>query len=316
VNHQITTAYNDNDYIQIADNYWGISTFTRTGNVNVNQEGIYTLRYRTTDGSGNQSDEYVLRVFVRDLIPPHIELKGAPYVEVPVFGPYTDAGVTAFDAVSNVTITNNIATALNINVVGTYTITYTATDASGNTASVERIIRVVDKVAPVIKLLGRNPFEMTRLEHYADVDPGYVVTDNYYPASQITVTIDTSNLNTQVGGNYYVYYRAIDPSGNRSASVFRNVRVNFMTSVKEVASNNKLTVYPNPTNGVFTVQLPDNTEGPVLVYNILGSLIKQIEHARYQSKVELDLSTEKPGIYFVKVNVQGKEQTIKVQLVK
>jgi PKD repeat protein len=273
VNHQINTAYNDNDYIKIEDNYWGITTFTRTGNVNVNQQGIYTLRYRTTDGSGNQSDEYVLRVFVRDLIPPHIELKGAPEVEVPVFGPYTDAGVTAFDAVSNVTITNNIATALNINVVGTYTITYTATDASGNTASVERIIRVVDKVAPVIKLLGRNPFEMTRLEHYADVDPGYVVTDNYYPASQIMVTVDTSSLDTRVGGIYFVKYCAEDPSRNKSECMFREVVVNFITSLNSVTSGKEqLLVYPNPSSGRIYIDSKETIRS-IKVMDMSGRII-------------------------------------------
>jgi len=269
VNHQIGESYNDNDYIELKDNYWGITSFTRTGTVNVNQQGIYTLRYRTVDGSGNQSDEYVLRVFVRDLVPPVITLKGSDVVEVPVFGPYTDAGVTAFDAVSNVTITNNIATALNINIVGTYTITYTATDASGNSSSVERIISVVDKVAPVITLLGRNPFEMIKGEWYTEKDPGYVVTDNYYAANQIAVTIDTSGLNTNVGGAYYVYYRAEDPSGNQSVEEFRRVRVLFATSVKEEVKSSNISVYPNPSTGKVTINSKDEILS-IVVYSMHG----------------------------------------------
>jgi len=316
VNHQIGESYNDNDYIELKDNYWGITSFTRTGTVNVNQQGIYTLRYRTVDGSGNQSDEYVLRVFVRDLVPPVITLKGSDVVEVPVFGPYTDAGVTAFDAVSNVTITNNIATALNINIVGTYTITYTATDASGNSSSVERIISVVDKVAPVITLLGRNPFEMIKGEWYTEKDPGYVVTDNYYAANQIAVTIDTSGLNTNVGGAYYVYYRATDPSSNLSKRVFRKVDVIFATGLKQYGINESLVVYPNPTTGLCNIQLPAHENGTIEIYNVLGALIRNVAYTANQTKVELDLSNEKPGMYFMVMHSNGKKKTTKIQVIK
>jgi hypothetical protein len=150
----------------------------------------------------------------------------------------------------------------------------------------------------VIKLLGRNPFEMTRLEHYADVDPGYVVTDNYYPASQITVTVDTSELNTQVGGNYYVYYRATDPSGNRSILEFRAVRVKFMTSLNDntVISNAKISVYPNPSTGTFFINTNEEIQ-QLDVMNMTGQLVKSIRDYNSTDGIRID----NKGIYMLRI---------------
>lgn len=38
--------------------------------------------------------------------------------------------------------------------MGSYTITYTATDKAGNSANVKRTVAVTDGVAPVVTLLG------------------------------------------------------------------------------------------------------------------------------------------------------------------
>ena len=40
--------------------------------------------------------------------------------------------------------------------VGSYTVTYTSTDASGNTGTATRTVNVVDTTAPVVTVTGDN----------------------------------------------------------------------------------------------------------------------------------------------------------------
>ena len=79
-----------------------------------------------------------------DTTPPAIALNGQASITLSVGDTYTEAGATANDNVDG-NITNNIVITGSVNTSssGTYTITYTITDSSSNTASIERIISVV-----------------------------------------------------------------------------------------------------------------------------------------------------------------------------
>ena len=62
---------------------------------------------------------------------------------------YTDAGATA-DGGETVTTSGSV----DVNTVGTYTFTYSATDAAGNEGTATRTVTVVDTTAPVITVTG------------------------------------------------------------------------------------------------------------------------------------------------------------------
>ncbi len=84
-----------------------------------------------------------------DSTPPVIQLRGAPTVDVTIDATYSDAGATASDAEdgdisSRIVVTNPVNTAL----LGTYTITYTVSDAAGNAAvPVTRTVNVRPQAA-------------------------------------------------------------------------------------------------------------------------------------------------------------------------
>jgi hypothetical protein len=78
-----------------------------------------------------------------DTTPPVITLKGDATVDVVLGTTYTDAGATANDDkdgdLTASIVTNN---AVNANLKGTYTVTYTVSDAAGNSASKTRTVNV------------------------------------------------------------------------------------------------------------------------------------------------------------------------------
>ena len=84
-----------------------------------------------------------------DNVPPVITVIGDNPATVELGDTYTDQGATAFDEFHGVTQVTSSGT-VDTSTVGTYTITYSATDLDGNTATATRTVNVVDTTAPVI----------------------------------------------------------------------------------------------------------------------------------------------------------------------
>ena len=90
---------------------------------------------------------------VLDTTPPVITLNGNASMTLPYNSAYNEQGATAVDDVDgNVDVT--ISGAVDNAQLGEYTLTYSATDSSGNTASTSRMVSVIDTTAPVITLNG------------------------------------------------------------------------------------------------------------------------------------------------------------------
>ena len=60
-----------------------------------------------------------------------------------------------------------------------------------------------------------------------------------------------------------------------------------------------ISLYPNPNNGAFTIDLKQILSGEVLVTNILGQLVEQLAFTE-TDKISLKLEAE-AGVYFVSI---------------
>jgi len=182
--------------------------------------------------------------------------------------------------------------------LGDYTVTYTVTDGAGNTTTVTRLVKVVDRIAPEIQLLGANPVVHTRFTPY--VDAGVKLVDNYYSNSDLQGALETntSGLNVDRPGLYIVTYQVADPSGNRSAKVQRYVEVVEVTALEEKDAAALVSVYPNPNTGVFSVTAKNGQQlKHVKVYDVVGKQIADLTSDT--ASVVVNLAGYNKGIYLI-----------------
>ena len=133
------SEYQEEGY-KATDNYDG----DITDKVKVTQkENIIT--YTVKDSSGNET-KITRKIVKEDKNAPQITLKGSSTQTIYLGASWKEPGYSATDN-CNGDITNNvkISGTVNTNKLGTYKITYTVNDSSGNTASKERTVKVISK---------------------------------------------------------------------------------------------------------------------------------------------------------------------------
>lgn len=99
--------------------------------------------YRVSDSAGNEAVAERTIIY-KDVIPPVISLKGRQHSSRLVGGSFSDPGYTATDECDG-DITANVAVegGVNTDVAGTYTITYSVSDSSGNVTEIHRTVKVI-----------------------------------------------------------------------------------------------------------------------------------------------------------------------------
>lgn len=138
-----------------------------TGEVDTHKLGTYTLTYTVSDNAGNTATaERTVKVV--DTEKPKITLKGDNPMTVELGSAFEDPGATATDNVDgDLTDKIQVTGEVNTDEYGTYTVTYSVTDSSGNTATATRTVHVV--------------------KSSGTVNPGDNEGTKVYPGEQVTI---------------------------------------------------------------------------------------------------------------------------------
>lgn len=186
---------------------------TVEGEINYEQLGTYDVVFHATYKNMKLSEKRT--VVIQDTTAPKIELVSTPdYYTNPALG-YQEEGFTATDNYDG-DLTEKVEAVEYDGVV-----TYTVTDSSGNTASVDRTLTYKDVIAPVITLTKGNSISVNRGSNF--VDPGFSATDEC--DGDITKNVSVKGtVNGHVYGTYTLTYCVTDSSGN-VAEVKRTVKV-------------------------------------------------------------------------------------------
>ena len=157
---------------------------------------------------------------IQDTTAPTITIRGSDSVTVEAGRTYDDLGATCTDDIDGDITPTSDTTDVNINIPGTYTVTYTCTDAANNSATATRTVLVRDTTAPRITVTV--PVRVTVLEGKDYDDLGATCRDGI--DGVITPTSDTSDVNINIPGEYTVRYTCTDNAGN-TATATRTVIV-------------------------------------------------------------------------------------------
>ncbi|MDB4400667.1 DUF5011 domain-containing protein, partial [Akkermansiaceae bacterium] len=132
-------------YTELGATADGGETVTIIGTVDTDTVGTYIVTYDVSDAGGNPATQVTREVIVTaDATNPVITLVGGSSVSLELGTAYSDGGATAVDNRDG-DITGNIVTVnpVNVDLMGTYTVTYKVSDAGGNAAeSVSRTVVV------------------------------------------------------------------------------------------------------------------------------------------------------------------------------
>jgi hypothetical protein len=223
---------------------------TTNGTVNPNQPGTNVLAYTATDPSGNSATN-TRTVIVVDTMPPVVTLLGANPLTNECHTAFIDPGATADDtcAGSLSVLTNST---VNPNAVGLYTISYTATDPSGNSTTNTRTVRVVDTTPPSLTCSTNILLECTGA---AGTPAFFTTTATDTCDTNVTVVCTPPSGSLFALGTNTVVCVATDASGNSNLCSF-TVTVRDTAPPQIVCPTNMNVAEAPRDSGFATVTFP------------------------------------------------------------
>lgn len=138
--------------------------------------------------------------------------------------------------------------------------------------------------------------------HYYDSSPWPVSPDGQGP----TLEFLADSLDPSLSSNWFIGCIAGSPGGPYTTPCLI-LEVNSLDNVSF-----EMNIYPNPSEGIFTVKVPEN-EVDFEIINTIGEKIDFEMKSVGDNLIQIDVSNSKEGVYFVKMS--GKEKTTMKKIV-
>ncbi|MBL7936159.1 MAG: T9SS type A sorting domain-containing protein [Bacteroidia bacterium] len=177
---------------------------------------------------------------------------------------------------------------------------YTVTGTDGNGCENTAVSTVTVNALPVIMATSTTTLLCT----------GETVTLSVTGATSYTWSTTENTADIEVTPTSQTTYSVEGTDANGCSNTTTITQdVSLCTGIASIATTDaSIYVYPNPNNGLFTIELINTSK--VTVTNALGQVI--ISETFEAGKHQIDINNETTGVYFVKVVENNKQQMIKV----
>lgn len=128
-----------------------------------------------------------------------------------------------------------------------------------------------------------------------------------YTDATFPMTGDTIFYHVDVdhaGGDCNATLKNPDPMATtvKSAKSNSSEKLAGVTSVNELSFENRINIYPNPNNGLFSIELKNISAPEIKIFNVLGEEVKHISNYNNKSKLDVDARALSGGVYYMHVS--------------
>jgi len=244
------------------------------GTVNAAAPGTYVLTYSATDAAGNIATSVNRNVVVSavppppDIVAPVITLIGTNPITLNEGDTFSDPGATVSD---DIDVDYNISGvgAVFTNTPGTYTLTYSASDAAGNVATQVTRNVVVNAVSSFAiwsgsssvgynygsKVTHNGKYYIAVQDNFANYEPGVALT--HWQEVNNSINVNVVVITGVAGGSLYNDYGVSDATDLNGAYVETTNAVGFVAAAVNGPNYYKIGNGGTQTDGTLYLCAPD-----------------------------------------------------------
>jgi len=119
--------------------------------------------------------------------------------------------------------------------------------------------------------------------------------------------------------DYYLELKANSVADNSGNVLSEAITSTFTTAeeqgIIELSEHNFAKVYPNPNNGLVTIEFQNMDPKDIHVYDMKGNIVYSVNNIQH-SITELDLQSLPTGVYVIKIKNQASNRTIELKTLK
>lgn len=184
---------------------------------------------------------------------------------------------------------------------------YFPTETTGYVGSYKgKMYRTFDGGQNWTELIDTNRFVYTTDMFFVNENTGYISAGGIFQTNDSGETWTKINYMGEGSGEIWFTNGQKGYVVSNEGNIFKTINAGAVNVAKPVKPQPQYSVYPNPTNGLFSIVNPAYLSGVPISLSIYNSFGKIIFSGEYSNPlIQLDLREYPSGIYFVKI--QGKE---------